>query len=62
MKCDICGCEIAAVGPWKSGNNAVPVVNGRCCDRCNSTVVIPARLGRSKRSEPVAQELPWDSC
>lgn len=26
------------------GNNAEPVNDGRCCDRCNWTVVIPARL------------------
>ena len=26
------------------GNNARPVNDGRCCDDCNTTVVIPARL------------------
>jgi hypothetical protein len=26
------------------GNNAQPVKNGRCCDVCNSTKVIPARI------------------
>jgi hypothetical protein len=26
------------------GNNAEPVNSGRCCDDCNSTIVIPARL------------------
>lgn len=26
------------------GNNADPVNNGRCCDTCNMTVVIPARM------------------
>lgn len=26
------------------GNNAEPVNEGRCCDYCNDTVVIPARL------------------
>ena len=28
------------------GNNAMPVANGKCCDRCNATVVIPARIAR----------------
>jgi hypothetical protein len=26
------------------GNNAQPVNDGRCCDRCNAQVVIPARM------------------
>lgn len=26
------------------GNNAQPVANGYCCDECNTTVVIPARV------------------
>jgi hypothetical protein len=29
---------------WPHGNNAQPVNDGRCCDRCNYEVVIPARL------------------
>jgi len=28
------------------GNNARPVANGRCCDECNATKVIPARLAQ----------------
>jgi hypothetical protein len=39
MKCVICGCEIKGYG-----NNAEPVKSGRCCDTCNATKVIPARL------------------
>ena len=26
------------------GNNAYPINNGRCCNWCNDTVVIPARI------------------
>lgn len=26
------------------GNNAEPVAAGRCCDACNMSVVVPARL------------------
>jgi hypothetical protein len=45
MKCSICKGEIEVQGTWTEGHNAEPVVeDGRCCDHCNSTVVIPARL------------------
>jgi hypothetical protein len=39
--CSICGALIQ--DPW--GDNAWPVNEGRCCSDCNSTRVIPARLG-----------------
>lgn len=44
-RCDICG-DVMEVwfGGGGSGNNASPVVDGRCCDNCNAVVVIPARL------------------
>jgi len=29
---------------WAGGNNAEPINDGRCCDECNATVVIPARI------------------
>jgi len=51
MKCCICEGEIQPqmvndIVVWDQGNNAEPVVeNGRCCDDCNWSVVIPARLG-----------------
>jgi hypothetical protein len=28
------------------GNNAQPINDGRCCDDCNSIVVIPTRMRR----------------
>ena len=37
--CCICGKKFRGFG-----NNAQPVKDGRCCDECNSTVVINARL------------------
>lgn len=46
MKCSICKKEIQAKGTWTQGNNAQPVNDGRCCDNCNDSVVIPARLKR----------------
>jgi len=39
LKCCLCGGDAG-----KYGNNAEPVKSGRCCDVCNSVVVIPARL------------------
>jgi len=41
QKCSICGFDFS-----EYGNNAEPVNSGRCCNACNSTVVIPARLAR----------------
>ena len=38
-KCCICGCDIEDYG-----NNAFPVADGLCCDKCNAMVVIPARI------------------
>jgi len=40
-KCSICG--IRYLG---HGHNAQPVNNGRCCDMCNTTHVIRARLSQ----------------
>lgn len=37
--CSICGKKYDGYG-----NNAQPVNNGRCCDDCNSTIVVPRRI------------------
>tara|TARA_R100001463_G_scaffold42615_3_gene89229 strand:+ start:646 stop:918 length:273 start_codon:yes stop_codon:yes gene_type:complete len=29
---------------WYDGNNALPVADGKCCDGCNKSVVIPERM------------------
>ena len=39
MKCKICNTTI-----FGHGHNAQPVTNGRCCDVCNDTKVLPARM------------------
>ena len=39
MKCKICNKTI-----FGHGHNAQPVTNGRCCDVCQDTKVIPARM------------------
>ena len=50
MKCCICKKEIEKQYTpkgkiyWDQGHNAEPVKIGRCCNNCNKTVVIPARL------------------
>ena len=39
MDCSICKDDIKDYG-----HNAQPINNGRCCDLCNSTFVIPFRI------------------
>jgi hypothetical protein len=39
MKCKICNKAI-----FGHGHNAQPIANGRCCDVCQDTKVIPARM------------------
>jgi hypothetical protein len=34
------------------GNNALPVAQGRCCDRCDHLVVLPARLSAHSGEPP----------
>lgn len=46
-KCCICGAEI------RYGNDPWPVrAEGRCCDKCNWTVVIPERKRRYEEAHP----------
>jgi len=45
--CIICGDEIEErPNGWKYGHNAMPVADGQCCDTCNDTEVIPARVAQ----------------
>ena len=54
--CSICGGEIdvhanpfTGVVYWSEGHNAQPITDGRCCDECNTNIVIPIRiLGRGE--------------
>ena len=39
-KCCMCECECE--NEW--GNNAQPIMEGRCCDVCNRTKVVPLRF------------------
>jgi len=42
-KCCLCGKEIIGYG-----NNAMPLISGRCCDKCNIQV-IKMRIKKSYR-------------
>ena len=53
-KCVICGAEIEGYG-----NNAEPVKHGVCCDECNQTIVIPARLEKMKH-KPIEEDVDDD--
>ena len=44
--CSICGRPFT-----EYGNNAEPVNDGRCCDRCDNQFVIPARILAIYRQE-----------
>lgn len=40
MKCCLCNGKMY----WDTGHNAMPLKDGRCCDRCNGTKVLPERI------------------
>ena len=44
LTCSICN-ELITVeaSGWGEGHNAEPINDGRCCEACNATVVIPSR-------------------
>lgn len=49
-KCSICGKTYKGYG-----NNAEPVNDGRCCDECNVTIVVPRRIqdAKNRRKEKI---------
>ena len=54
MQCIICKKEIEkqytkdGVMYWDQGNDALPIADGRCCSKCNATLVVPARFENIK--------------
>jgi hypothetical protein len=51
--CVLCGKEFTE---W--GNNPEPVApyeDGQCCDWCNMTIVLPARMGRMQMGLPMRE-------
>lgn len=56
QECCICGGEIIGYG-----NNPFPVKSeGRCCDRCDETIVIPRRIDMivKRGDKPMEGEIP----
>ena len=47
-KCGICKGKY-----YGFGNNVEPVKNGRCCDKCNDTKVILARIKNIQKAKSV---------
>jgi len=52
MKCCICKKDAG-----KFGNNALPIKDGRCCDKCNFIKIIPARLKNYKKGVSIYQKI-----
>ena len=51
--CSICNEPIPTTSyGWSEGNNAQPINDGRCCDNCDATVVIPKRIERVIMNNP----------
>jgi hypothetical protein len=53
-KCSICKKEICGYD-----NNAEPVNKGKCCNDCNITKVIPARLKQINDSKKMMAKKRW---
>ena len=47
MECCFCKKETEKRGEWSKGNNAQPITDGRCCDKCDVDFVIPIRMLRA---------------
>jgi hypothetical protein len=52
--CSICQREFSPLICFEQyvmehGNNAQPVNDGRCCDKCNQNIVVPARINALNR-------------
>lgn len=51
MKLEPYVCSICHEQSNGYGNNAWPINDSRCCDFCNTTVVIPARIRSMTRKQ-----------
>ena len=55
--CVICGEAIGVEsGGWASGHNADPKADGYCCENCNLTEVVPARMKADGVSDTIIQD------
>ena len=51
MDCSICKGDIRD----DFGHNAQPINNGRCCDMCNTTFVIPCRIKEASMQNVISE-------
>lgn len=49
--CSICGNQYK-----RYGNNALPINDGRCCDKCNNDIVIPERIKRMIQGKSIYEK------
>ena len=66
MKCVLCAVTVSN-DPMET-HNALPLAKGRCCDECNATKVIPARVVEAydyhTSEEPIGDYIirTWTEC
>ena len=59
MKCDLCGWDIeVTTSGWDRGNNPAPLLTHpkRCCDWCNSCLVVPLRIRIMTRPKELGEQ------
>jgi len=56
LECSICHRPITPhpISGWAGGCNAQPINDGRCCQECDDTIVVPARITLMRRRESVS--------
>jgi hypothetical protein len=52
MNCCICEKDAG-----KYGNNAQPIIEGRCCDKCNERLVVPLRIKISIMIQEIGRDI-----
>jgi hypothetical protein len=56
ITCVICFYPIEDNGfGWKGGHNAMPFAQGRCCDSCHNTHVLPTRIANALEQSYLAR-------
>lgn len=56
-------CAVCGEDYYGYGNDAFPIVDGCCCNRCNATYVVPARMAiGSGKLDPVIEDLMNPDC